>query len=153
MWQVTAAFLAQILADMVGSGMSPSGGVLSSAWLGLYVAPTTPITSRSTLVNIIEATYDGYARQEVVWYPPYTDVSGPQTLTGHTLEYAPTDSTVPNVITGLFLASAITGGTLWAGQAQGTPGYPLQMAGQAMVLVPQFQLGYQLVYGGAQIIG
>lgn len=153
MWTVTAAFLAQVLADIIGSGMSPSGGVLGAAWLGLYIAPTTPITPRSTLANITEATYDGYARQEVVWYAPYTDLSGPQTLTGHTLEYAPSDATVPNVITGLFLASAVTGGTLWMAAAQASPGYPLQMPGQAMIVVPQFQLGYGQVYGGPQVVG
>jgi hypothetical protein len=152
MWTVCALFLNQVLADIIGAGMSPSGGVLHTAWLGLYIAPTTPITPQSTMLQITEATYDGYARQEIVWYPPYTDMLGPQTLTGQSLLFTPTDSTVPNMITGLFISSALTAGTLWMAQALASPGYPLQMVGESLVIVPQFQLGYLQVYGGAQIV-
>lgn len=152
MWTVTAYFLNQILADLINAySASHINGILEAVWLGLYITPTTPISPQSTLANITEANYDGYARQEVVWYPPYTDFAGPQTLTGVSMNFSPTDATVPNLITGLFLATAGTGGNLLMAQALASPGMPLQMLGESLILLPQFQMSYGPNYGGVQI--
>jgi hypothetical protein len=153
MWTVTTVLLQAILDAIYGHAL-PSGlvGPLDAVYVGLYIAPTAPINQNSLLSNITEATYDGYARQEIVWFPTFIDQAGPQTLEGASLFFSPTDATVPNTITGIFIASALTGGVLLAAQALATPGVPLIGPSNALTVVPQFQLPFQQIYGGGQLV-
>lgn len=152
MWTLTYPLLAAIMAAITEHASSgPFNGPLEAVYLGLYIAPTTTIHPNSLLSAITEATYDGYARQEIVWFPTYQDNAGPQALEGQSLYFSPTDATVGNVITGLFLATAETGGVLLAAQALGGIGYPLNGPTSALVVVPAFQLDPTANYGGAYV--
>jgi len=103
------------------------------------------------MANITEANYDGYARQEVVWYPTYQDLDGAQQLDGVSQYFSPVDSLIPLVITGMFMASALTGGTLWMQQPIGGAGYPLGGPTGALVVVPSIQFSPTGNFGGAVV--
>jgi hypothetical protein len=147
MWQMTYAFLLELLAAAIGHGGSPAAGPLFGVWVGLYQQGTPGVTPTSVLGNIIEANYDGYSRQQAMWFPPFVSSAGPAQLAAQDLFYAPIDSNVPNMIAGAFLASAFYGGVLLGGAP--TPRGPIPMTGvqSAIKLQPQFQLTPGQVYG------
>jgi hypothetical protein len=90
----------------------PFSGCLDGVYVGLSVAPTTAQNPNGVLANIHEATYTGYARQLLVWHPAYIEPAGSVAIQSASLYWTPTDAVVPNIITGLFLADAITVGNL-----------------------------------------
>lgn len=150
---VTEFFLNLVMAALTDHTASGSfNGPLESVYMGLYIAPTGGLSKSSTIANITEATYAGYARQAVTWYPPVVDAAGPETLNGQSLNFTPTGSTTPNTITGLFLADALTAGDLLAYMA--LPGIGVALSGptQSLVAIPQFQLPFTPIYGMPTII-
>lgn len=150
MWQMTyAALLAWLKWLEVAPASSPYDGPLAFVWVGLYVAPTPTFLPTSTMADITEANYDGYARQEVVWLPEIVNSAGDVIKKGQNMAFAPTDATLPNTITGAFLASAATGGNLIAGAAAPTP-IPLIGPPSGLFLVPVLQLTSGQVYGGPE---
>lgn len=152
MWQVTYAFLFQALTDLVEAiGSGGYAGVLDTAWMGLYIAPTGAIGPQTAMSAITEANYDGYARQRPVWFPPIQSSQGPEVVYGQNLFFSPTDALVVQNILGIFLASAAYGGTLYAGQQVPAPGIQLVGPATGIVVKPVFELPTTLVYGGADI--
>lgn len=154
MWTVCTGFLLACLQALVEHDVSsPFNGPLEAVWLGLYQTGTSPINANSTISDIVEATYDGYARQEIVWSPPFIDLVGPYTLQGASLFFSPTGSTTPNVITGMFLATLVSAGVLLMAQALPGTGVVLDGPSSAFTTVPQFSLPFLQVYGGSQVVG
>lgn len=152
MWQVTYLFLFRALTDLVEHVASgPYSGVLDTAWCGLYQTPTTPITANATLANITEANYVGYARQAVTWFPVIQGQAGVEVVYAQNLFYAPTDVTIFNQITGVFLASASYGGDLLMAAALATPGISFNQIGQGLVVKPTFSLTTLQVYGSPDV--
>jgi hypothetical protein len=102
---------------------------------------------------LTEANYDGYSRQEVVWYKPYQGTGGPAILQGASLLFAPTDALSSNTIQGIFLSdSAVSGaGDLWAGQVLPAPGIVLQSPLTVLKVLVEIWLTQQQVYGMAAI--
>jgi len=150
MWQVTYAFLMELLAAAVGHGGAPATGPLFGAWLGLYQQGTPGVQPNSTMANILEANYDGYSRQQIAWFPPFVSSAGPAELAAQDLFFAPTDANVPNMIAGAFMVSAFYGGVLLAGAP--TPSGVIPMVGptSAIKVQPTFQLPPSLIYGSPQ---
>jgi hypothetical protein len=146
-WQVVTLFMQRVAQALIEHSTSgPFNGPLEAVWMGLYQPPTPNIGIHSTLANITEATYDGYARQPVVWYPPILSSSGPETLYGQDLNFSPTGSVTPNGITGIFLADALTAGNLLMAAVLPAP-VPLNGPTTALVVEPVFQMGLGQIYG------
>jgi hypothetical protein len=146
-WVPTFALLAAMMNDVTESDASSgASGVLRSVYLGLGIAPTPAPASTLLMADITEATYTGYARQPVVWFPPYIDVLGPETLEGISMLFRPTDAVTPNTITTLFIASAITAGTLLL-TAACSPNVNLSDSTFALSAAPLFQLPFSQIYG------
>jgi hypothetical protein len=151
-WQITQAFALAILRWLIDAGgASPGHGPLYTAYIGLYQLSSPSVGWLTTMGQIVEASYDGYARQEIVWYPPYQGTAGPATLEGASLMFAPTDALVPQTIGGIILADSLTGGDLWAGQPLPAPGTPLTGPLTVLKVVPDIALTQQLVYGGCAV--
>lgn len=150
MWSVTQAFLIRWLQwlSSLGTG-SPQHGPLWATWIGLYQAGTPPVVQGSTQSSIIEASYDGYARLEAVWYPVYQSSGGLVTLQSGSLFFQPTDALKSQTITGVFLNDSPTGGTLFAGQGLPNPGQVLSSPLTILKVIPAIGLGYGPNYGGA----
>lgn len=151
MWQVTYLFLYRALTDLVEAVAIGYTGVLDTAWMGLYQVGTPTIGPLSTMANIVEATYDGYVRQRVAWFPVLQSSGGTEVVYGQELFYAPSDAAVPNVIGGVFLADAVYGGVLLMAAALPTPGVPLTGPGSGIVVKPVFQLPTTQIYGGPDV--
>lgn len=148
MWTLSRIFLGRLMAWLVDLGNSGAPTPpLQIVYLGLYQAPTGTLTPDSVMSAITEANYTGYAREEVVWYPTYIDTTGPQTLEGASSHFAPTGSAVGNVITGVFLADALTGGNLLMSAVLPVPGVPLNGPSTAMTVDAIFQMAYTANYG------
>lgn len=153
MWSVTQAFLVALLNWAIDLGtVSPSHGPLYAAWMGLYTNGSPNVSQQTQLSQMIEPTYPGYARQEVVWYPVYQSNAGPVTLEGGSMYFAPTGTGVQVGISGCFLCTVPTGynGTLMMGQPFAAP-INLSTPLTVVKLLPNFQLGYGLNYGGCYL--
>lgn len=150
-WVATYTFLAAAMNDLIGydpsSGMS---GILRNVYLGLCQVPTAPFAPNSTIASLTEATYDGYARQEISWFP--TDVSnlGMQEIIAANLQFRPTDSTVANTINGIFIATALTGGNLLMGTILAR-NVALTGPTTSLTVAPVFQLPTAGPFGGALV--
>ncbi|HKV98065.1 MAG TPA: hypothetical protein VJR90_11345 [Gammaproteobacteria bacterium] len=151
MWQATYLFLFRALTDWVEAVGSGYKGVLDGIYMGLYQPPTTPIVPQSTMANITEANYDGYVRQLVTWFPVIQSSSGVEVVYGPNLFFAPTDATVRNTITGVFLADANYGGNLLMAAALPSPGVPLAGPGNGLVVKPSVQLPTTQIYGAPEV--
>lgn len=147
-WVWTFYGLAQAMDDLTEVGASPVGsGILQNAWMGLGQLGT-PAPSPGLLIgDIVEANYDGYARQAVVWFPTFVALANAQTVESHNLYFAPTDLTVPNTITTIFLATALTGGALIMAAAL-VPPFVITAPEAAMIVKAVFQLPFTPTYGG-----
>lgn len=151
-WIPTYFFLFTVLdALALKSGSQLYEAVLGNTWLGLYQAPTPVPTPALLMSGITEANYDGYARQPLVWFPPFLDVAGPATLAAQNLHYSPSDAVVPNTITGAFIATAATGGQLYLAAALSVP-VALPGPSYALNAAAVFQLSFTALYGGPGVI-
>lgn len=151
MWQATYTFLFRALTDWVEAVGSGYKGVLDGIYMGLYQTPTTPIVPTSTMANITEANYDGYARQLVTWFPVIQSSSGVEVAYGPNLFFAPTDANVRNTISGVFLVDAVYGGNLLMAAALASPGVTLYGPTNGIVVKPAIQLPTTQVYGGPEV--
>lgn len=151
MWQVTYLFLFRAITDLVEAVASGYLGVLDTAYMGLYQPPTQPIGPFSTMAQITEATYSGYARQKVTWFNPIQSSSGVEAVYGPNLWFQPTDTLTPNQITGVFLADAIYGGSLLMAAALATPGVQFAGPTNGLSVKPAFQLPAIQIYGGPEV--
>jgi hypothetical protein len=153
-WTVMNSLLTAIIAALTehpASGVD--NGPLATVYLGLIQAGTGVLNRASTIDQITEADFTGYARQEVVWFPSYTDAAFLQTLEGQLCFFRPTDAVTPNVINGVFLASALTGGVLLAAASLAGGNVSLNGPASALSIVPKFQLPIGAVYGGPVQVG
>jgi hypothetical protein len=146
-WIPTYAFLAAVMNDIIGydpsSGMA---GVLRAPYIGLGIAPTPPPSATLLMGGITEATYTGYARQALTWFPTFLDVLGPQTVQSANVQFRASDGVTPNSITTIFIASALTAGTLLLTAAV-NPNVPLVDALHALQASVLFQLPFTGIYG------
>ena len=153
MWTVTTLFLLRLMQEITRGVVTPGvAGVLNGAWLGLYQQGTNPITPQSTMANIVEANYDGYSRQQIVWFPPWISAGGPELIAAQDLWYSPTDALKPNLITGVFIADAFYGGNLLMAAALAVPGVSLGSPSQALKVQPQFSLPFLQIYGSPAVV-
>jgi hypothetical protein len=154
MWVPTYPFLALVMNALARIGLpsGPTVGPLEIVYLGLYQNGTPAPNPTRLMTDLVEATYNGYARQEVVWYPTYQNQSGLQELDGVSQFYQPIDNLNPQNITGFFLASALHGGILLAMQPLPGLGIPLRGPLDALPVMPSFALDPAANYG-ASIVG
>lgn len=153
MWTVTYAFLQALAKALVAN--SPSGlyqGPLYGIWCGLCQAGTAGFSPQSTMVNVVEANYDGYSRQQVTWFPPFTSQAGPELLAAQDLFFEPTDALLSNQITGVFLVTAFYGGTLYAGAMLPVPGTILGATTNAIKVQPNISFSPLQVYGSPKFV-
>jgi hypothetical protein len=145
-WVPTIAFLGQVLADILDLGASGSlAGALTGTYLGLYQAPTPFPTPSLLMGGVTECNYAGYARQALSWFPPFIDALGPYDVAAHNLQFRAVDSSAPNTATGVFIASALTGGTLLLSANLLSPALlngPLQSLDVAAVVQLAFTANY-----------
>lgn len=152
MWQFTYVLLLRLLQAAIRGAGAGTAGPLSGAWLGLYQPPTVPITPQSSMAQITEANYDGYSRQQIAWFPPYTSGSGPEQLSAQDLFFMPVDALVTNQITGVFIADAFYAGNLLAAAVLAAPGVQLNSPTRALKVQANVQLGTGQVYGAPFVV-
>jgi len=152
LWTVTYLLMLRLALNAIRAGGSAVPGALNGIWLGLYQSPTVPITPVTTLAGITEANYDGYSRQQVVWFPPFLSSSGPVLLAAQDAYFTPSDGLSSNLITGVFMADSFYGGGLLAAAALASPGRVLSQVTDALKVQPQFALPAISVYGGPAVV-
>jgi len=149
LWQVTQIFLIRWLQWLSeAGGVSPGIGPLDKVWVALGLAGSPNVGPFTQLSDLTEASYHGYARQQVAWYPVYQSTDGNVTLEGGSLFFAPTDSVLSQTVSLIFLVDALTGGTLLAGAAIPLPGVVMSNPLSVVKVLPNFKLGFAPVYGG-----
>ncbi len=152
MWIFTQYLVGLILAAMQqGTGSSSFFGPLYGCYVGLLIDPTPNLTPTTALADVTEASYGGYARQLVTWYPPYISTTGPYTLDGNSQLYQPSDSVTPQNITGFMLTTALMGGKYLAGFLSNPVTYPMTSPLSAILFDPSVSLPFTLIYGGPYI--
>lgn len=148
MWVPTQRMLSLLAAAAVEHVVSGNySGPLYTAYLGLCIAPTPAFTPLSVIGSLTEATYTGYARQQIVWGSTYVSSTGLQVIPGGSLVYQPSDAVTPNVITGAFLADALTTGNLLAGLLFPSPGFSLPNAASALEMVVRWGFDFSGNWG------
>ncbi|HEX8809734.1 MAG TPA: hypothetical protein VF760_12150, partial [Xanthobacteraceae bacterium] len=71
-------------------------------------------------------------------------------IDGASVQFQPIDGSIPNIITGVFLASALTAGSLLASLALPSPGVPLNDANGALIVLPRFCFDVTANYGDVE---
>jgi hypothetical protein len=140
-----------LLALEQAAGSASFSGPFSSVWVGLLINPTPNLTDKTKLADVTEATFTGYVRQLVVWYPPFISAEGPYLLEGHSQIYTPLDGVTPNNITGVMLCDKQTGGNYLCGMLAFPTVYPLSDPTQSMVVDPEVSLPLTSIYGGPDL--
>lgn len=130
--------MAAALTQVGGSGAAV--GPLEAVYFGLYTAPTGVLTPQSVITDITEATFVGYARIEAVWEAPYFGAAGLEYLESQNMRFTATNGNTPNVITGFFVADALTAGNLLFSAPLPVPGIPMGSAGASFSNVTRFGL-------------
>lgn len=152
MWVMTAYLLNLLLLAFKGTaGSSGSIGPFQTCWVGLLVNPTPQLSSATKLSDVTEASYPGYARQLVVWYPPFISAEGPYLLEGHSQIYTPTAFGSPQNITGVMICDAPVGGNYLCGTLTTPTVYPLTDPTQSMIVDPEISLPFTSIYGGPDV--
>jgi hypothetical protein len=151
MWQVTAIFMARLFAALVRGSGAGLAGPLTGVWCGLYLPPSPQPSKQLLMSQVVEANYDGYSRQAVVWFPPWQSSGGPEVLQSQDLWYSPTDALVNNQIVGVFISDAFYGGNLLMAAALAVPGVSLYGPAAAMKVQNVFLMGFGQNYGGPVI--
>jgi len=150
-WVATYAMLAGVFNDILGydpsSGMR---GILNGVYMALFQVGSPAPSPSSTVSSQTEATYDGYARQAVTWFP--TDISplGPQEVVSANLQFRPTDSSVANTITQVGIVSALSAGTLLLLAQLATP-VALNATTTMLTAAAVFQMSFGANYGGGLV--
>lgn len=153
MYVPTTFFLEKMLAQLIDHAIAgPFSGVLDGTFVGLAQVPSSTLNPSQGLSALTEANYNGYARQAVTWHGPYTDGMGQQAIQSAASYFTPTDDLVPNQITMMFLADALTAGNLLLSEV--LPGGPIFLNGpsNAFGLSVVFQLPAGANFGDAVII-
>jgi hypothetical protein len=152
MWQVTTFFLLRVAQQLIHAAAGAGAGALNAVWMGLAQPPTGALNQYSTLAQITEANYDGYSRQQVVWFPPWISVAGPELLTAQDLWFSPSDALVSNQITWIFLADAFYAGNLLMAAPVPNPGVNLSSPAQALKVQAQFALPFTQIFGKPDLV-
>lgn len=153
MFVPTTFFLQKLLAQLIDHAVAgPFSGVLDGTYVGLGQTPTGTLQPNQGMSAITEANYDGYARVPVTWKGPYVNPSGSSTIQSDGSYFVPTDSTVQNTITSMFVADALTAGNLLLSMV--LPNGPIFMTGPqtAFSLSLLFQLQATNNFGTALVI-
>jgi hypothetical protein len=92
------------LTDMVAAG-----GVLTGLQIGLFTNDLAP-SNLTLLSDLTEASFDGYARQNITWDSIFRGQSGAYHVNSQLVQFASTDSTNPQICYGYFVVTG-TGST------------------------------------------
>lgn len=152
MWQFTYNLFVALAQAAVEHSAGAFSGPLYGVWVGLYQQGSPPVTLNSQMSSLVEANYDGYSRQQAVWFPPWISTAGPEILAAQDLWFSPTDSASSNQIQGVFLASAFYGGLLYAGAPLAAPGRTLSTPADALKIQPQVQFTPLQMWGGPAVL-
>lgn len=148
LWVPTYFFLLSALNDLIEQNPSSAEpNILKGIYVAAFQSGSPAPNVASTLTTQTECTYDGYARQAVVWFPPYIDPALPVALTAANVMFRPTDAVVPNLVTQIGLVTALTGGVLLLLAQLQTP-ISLANPLTAFTTAPVVQLPTTSVYGG-----
>jgi hypothetical protein len=140
-WIASLLFLQRMAAALVANQASGAyAGPLEAVYLGLYTNPTPVLNYNSTLANITEATFTGYVRKELVWDSAYFGAELYEYLEAGSLHWQPTDAVAPNVVTGLFIADAVSAGNLLLSGVFPPPGIPMSSSLNALTVIARFGL-------------
>lgn len=141
MWIPSLSFMRRSLLSIADPMLSGAvSGPLGAAWLGLYILPTPVLSYQSVMDDITEATFHTYSRKELVWDLPYFGSELLYFLEAASLHWQPSDSAVPNTITGLFVADAETDGNLLLSTPVPAPGIPMSTPLNALTIIARFGL-------------
>lgn len=150
-WVPSYFFLQAIMDALTGNDPSSATDLpLEKVYLGLFISPTPAPTPQLLQAGVTEANYTSYARQAVVWFPGGFDVLGPWQIQASNLQFRPSDSVTPNVITGLFLNTNLTGGVLLLSTLLSTP-VSLPDNVHTLTTSAVFQLAFTSNYGRALV--
>jgi hypothetical protein len=153
MWVPTQRLLQLAAAGLINHTASGNyDGPLRGAYLGLCIAPTPAFTELSTISSLTEATYTSYARQAIVWGTTYESAQDLQVIPAGSLVFQPSDAVTPNVITGVFMADAVSAGNLLCGLLFPGGGYPLPNAQSALEIAARFGLDFQGNWGDFAVL-
>ncbi len=153
MYVPTNFFLQKLLAQLIDHAVAgPYSGLLDGTYVGLGQQPTGTLTPNQGLSAITEANYDGYARLPLTWRGPYQTLSGSATLQADNVFFQATDTTVPNQITTMFVADALTAGNLLFSEVLPGGIIPMIAPTSAFGMAVLFQLALGTNYGDVIII-
>jgi len=144
------AFLQELLAK----GTSDTAG-LDGVWIGLYIGINASPGPNLTMANLTEASYDGYARQQVgAWTEPYLSSDGQNAVIDGALHFRPSDSSFPQTMLGaLYGSSSVSGGgNLIMIDPFPAPGVGLLGPNNVLSYVPEFELPAGGNYGGGDVL-
>lgn len=91
------------------SDMIASGGVLDSVSMGLFTN-NVALSNSTVLGNLVEASFDGYLRDNLTWDNVFQGQSGAYHVNSQLCQFTSTDSTNPQTCYGYFVVSG-TGST------------------------------------------
>lgn len=134
----TLYFLNLVLSYLTDNAVSSFSGILHGAKVMLFTNTGLNPTIFTTVSNLTEANFDGYAQIAITtWGSPLNLTNGGQ-IVGSTCTFSATDGTVVNQITGYAIVDS--GGTnLLAIHVLDTP-ITIQRAGDGLAVVPSVSL-------------
>lgn len=114
-------------------------GPLYQPYIGLVTGTFNP-SPTTALSDVVEGNYTGYARQQITaWGSPYISQDGNAAVDGGPLQFQPSGTiTVTNLISGWFLADALTAGNYLAGEIISPPA-PLQQLTDSLTIVAKIE--------------
>lgn len=144
----TRAFLDGMLSRGAGSS---STTLLGNASVGLLKGPFTPsVDTTYAEIEVIEADYDGYARQAAgLDTTPHIGFNNLSYIQGDLLLFSPSDTITPNTIYGLFLTG--TASTTLLGVEIFDNPLPLPGPAEQITIIPRVGLDPDANYGLAVV--
>jgi hypothetical protein len=127
-------------------------GPLYQPYIGLVTGTFNP-SKDTALSAVTEANYTGYARQQIAtWGAPYISQDGSAAVDGAPLQFQPSGTIVTtNLISGWFLADAVSTGNYLAGEVISPP-VPLQVLTDSLTIVAKIEAPSSAGLGSGLII-
>jgi hypothetical protein len=108
------------------------------AWYHLYVVDVVP-DQDTTLADLVEASYPGYAAVQVTTWTPSVLVEGSAAAYADPILWTRSSSGSPQVVYGYYVTAGLGGPLLWAELRELGP-ITVQSAGDAVYLTPALTL-------------